>query len=354
MTSRYRAHLVVKLFPSVPKGAFGNNRLTDWLEKNVFYREFHVSPWKAGVAAALAGAAALWAFGALGLSLAAVWRAELMRREVAVREAELREARERHEAARRDYVLLLSTLHPLNERVDALSELAARLGTVAGVEGLADRIAAPAEERRTNLRLTSEEVAELDRRFDRLGSFLATQEIELSHTPSISPVAKDFVVTDRFGFRSSRFTRMAGVGGADREFHAGLDLACVVGTPIRASADGTVHFSGRVPAKQNPRAAFYGNFVVLDHGNGIRSIYAHCDQLAAVTGESVRRGDVIAWVGSTGRSTGPHLHYEVVVGGRPVDPELFILDVPMPLRRVQVAFDDRSILSDEVDRLLGR
>jgi murein DD-endopeptidase MepM/ murein hydrolase activator NlpD len=99
--------------------------------------------------------------------------------------------------------------------------------------------------------------------------------------------------------------------------------------------------------------ALYGKFVVLDHGNGTRTVYAHCDRLNVAAGEEVRRGDVIAWVGNTGRSTGPHLHYEVVVNGRPVDPELFILDVAIPKRRVRVDFDSTSLLVEEVDKIMG-
>ena len=124
--------------------------------------------------------------------------------------------------------------------------------------------------------------------------------------------------------------------------------------PIHATADGIVHFAGSIPAGQDAPASLYGNFVVLDHGNGMRTVFAHCSEVLVETGQDVRRGQPIARVGSTGRSTGPHLHYEVVVHGRPLDPELFMLDLALPDRRERVEIEGSSLLITEVDKLLGR
>lgn len=94
--------------------------------------------------------------------------------------------------------------------------------------------------------------------------------------------------------------------------HKGIDLAANMGTPIEAALDGTVYFSGI--------ANGYGNVVMIRHENNLETIYAHCNTLNVSTGQNVTRGQVIAEVGNTGDSTGPHLHFEIRVNGSPVDP----------------------------------
>lgn len=94
--------------------------------------------------------------------------------------------------------------------------------------------------------------------------------------------------------------------------HKGIDLAANTGTPIGAALDGTVSFSGV--------ASGYGNVVMVNHGDNIETVYAHCNTLKVSTGETISKGQVIAEVGSTGDSTGPHLHFEIRVNGSPVDP----------------------------------
>jgi murein DD-endopeptidase MepM/ murein hydrolase activator NlpD len=95
-------------------------------------------------------------------------------------------------------------------------------------------------------------------------------------------------------------------------FHAGLDLAVAAGTPIVAAADGKVASAGW--------AGGYGRMVAVVHGGGLETKYGHMSRIAAYPGEQVRRGDVIGYVGSSGLSTGPHLHFEVTRNGRPVNP----------------------------------
>jgi murein DD-endopeptidase MepM/ murein hydrolase activator NlpD len=120
---------------------------------------------------------------------------------------------------------------------------------------------------------------------------------------SVLPVAGH--VTSGFGMRTDPFT------GALRE-HDGLDVGAPEGAAIRATADGVVRSAG-------PRGG-YGNAVEVDHGNGLTTLYGHASELLVRAGDTVRAGQEIGRVGSSGRSTGAHLHFEVRVGGRPVDP----------------------------------
>ncbi len=139
--------------------------------------------------------------------------------------------------------------------------------------------------------------------------FLRENKDTLLSTPSIWP-AKGFL-TSGFGWRSSPFT---GRG----TLHKGLDISNRPGTPIWAPARGTVTFSG-------PDGS-YGICIIIDHGNNITTRYAHLQQSLVKEGQYVQRGDVIGAMGNTGRSTGPHLHYEVSVGGVPVNPLRYILN----------------------------
>lgn len=110
------------------------------------------------------------------------------------------------------------------------------------------------------------------------------------------------IITSRFGVLSSRRS----------SYHTGLDVGSPMGTPIAAAAAGTVAFSGR--------KASLGNLITIDHGNGVVTYYAHCNSLYKSVGEYVNQGDIIASVGSTGNSTGPHLHIEVRVNGVAYNP----------------------------------
>jgi murein DD-endopeptidase MepM/ murein hydrolase activator NlpD len=131
--------------------------------------------------------------------------------------------------------------------------------------------------------------------------------IAAASTPSLRPV--DGRTTSRFGYRRSPF-------GRARDFHPGLDIAAAKGTPILSAADGVVTYAGYRKG--------YGKTVILDHGFGMTTRYGHASELLVKKGETVKRGAQIARVGSTGRSTGPHLHYEIQVNGVPVDPGDYI------------------------------
>lgn len=153
------------------------------------------------------------------------------------------------------------------------------------------------------------EVSIQERSFQELVEYLEDQKSLLASTPSIWPV-KGWL-TSTFGYRSSPFT-------GRREMHKGLDIATRSGTPIIAPADGLVVFAGREGG--------FGNMIILDHGYGITTKFGHCSSLESKLGQKVKRGDVIARVGNTGRSTGPHVHYEVAVNGVSVNPSRYILN----------------------------
>lgn len=145
--------------------------------------------------------------------------------------------------------------------------------------------------------------------FESLLKFLEDQRNLLSSTPAISPT-KGWI-TSEFGYRISPFTGL-------REFHKGLDIATRLGTPIIATADGTVKFAGN--------QGFLGKVIIIDHGHGIATHYGHLKEILKKRGEKVKRGDTIALVGVTGRSTGPHVHYSVLLNGVPVNPKKYILN----------------------------
>lgn len=152
-------------------------------------------------------------------------------------------------------------------------------------------------------------VQTLEVRIHELDQYLLDKESFLRSTPTLMP-AQGWI-TSYYGPRispTSGYLRM----------HEGLDIGAVPGVPIRAPADGIITFSGVKPG--------FGNFVQIDHGYGLETIYAHAKSLVASKGQKIKRGDKLATVGSTGYSTGPHLHYEVRVNGTPVDPLYFILN----------------------------
>ena len=144
---------------------------------------------------------------------------------------------------------------------------------------------------------------------EELFEVLKGREIQLTATPSIIPVRG--WVTSHFGYRFDPFT-------GRRAFHRGMDISARAGTPIMAPADGVVTYTG-------PYGGF-GKTVMLFHGYGVSTLYAHASELHVVVGQKVKRGERIASVGNTGRSTASHLHYEVILHGVPVDPRKFILD----------------------------
>ena len=149
----------------------------------------------------------------------------------------------------------------------------------------------------------------LSESFSEVLETLEERSEELAHTPSIMPVDNCWL-TDRFGYRMSRFT-------GRREMHSGQDMSARKGEPVVATADGVVKFTGR--------RGNLGLAVEIDHGGGITTRYGHAYRIFVERGQEVVRGQVIAAVGSSGRSTNPHLHYEVRIDGRPVNPLKYII-----------------------------
>ena len=149
--------------------------------------------------------------------------------------------------------------------------------------------------------------------FESLLRSLEDQQNLLASTPAIRPVSRGVKswVTSRFGYRKSPFT-------GRREFHKAYDIAARQGTPILATADGIVTFSGK--------KGLLGQTIVIDHGHGMVTRFGHISKLLKKRGEKVSRWETIALMGNTGRSTGPHVHYEVRLNGMPVNPEKYILN----------------------------
>lgn len=252
---------------------------------------------------------------------------------------ELRERGKRYEKERAQ---VLTHLNELESVVGQNEQLVARLETVVGVHSLgevkvgvggepelsksgvfqlasADSAVQKSEAdlfdettlRAYNLRTIdlSEEAKDVQKRLMDVYHFSGEAEYFWTSVPTSAPV-RGWVTSD-FGLRRSPLT-----GG--RQLHEGIDVASPYGSPVVATGDGVVTFAGSWGG--------LGQKVVLDHGYGLTTIYGHNSSLAVKQGDRVQRGQVIASVGSSGRSTGPHLHYEILVNGVPVDPKRFMLE----------------------------
>ncbi|MEP7373610.1 MAG: M23 family metallopeptidase [Chitinophagaceae bacterium] len=150
-----------------------------------------------------------------------------------------------------------------------------------------------------------------DNSYKQIDGLIKNKEQLLSHTPAIQPVSnKDLNrIASGFGYRIDPVYKTV-------KMHAGLDFAAPQGTPIYATANGTITVSGN-------KGNGYGNHVVINHGYGYETLYGHMVKVKLSPGQKVSRGEVIGWVGSTGKSTGPHCHYEVHKNGNKIDPVYF-------------------------------
>jgi murein DD-endopeptidase MepM/ murein hydrolase activator NlpD len=210
----------------------------------------------------------------------------------------------------------------LQAKVLALQNIVTKLGMMAGMEqslpdagvggvgGLSSvETTVPSLDIASSLRSLDAKVGTLAEKSSRLETIFQSQRQMLASTPSVWPVRGYLSAT--FGNRIDPFT-------GQPDFHPGLDISTPRGTKILAPADGVVVFCGQKNG--------YGNAMVIDHGYGVVTRYGHLDGFEARPGQRVRRGDVIGFVGSTGRSTAPHLHYEVWVNDQARNPIQYILD----------------------------
>jgi len=153
-------------------------------------------------------------------------------------------------------------------------------------------------------------IQELKRRNDsndKIKDYLSKQKDIYLATPKGNPASGR--ITSPFGKRKDPFT-------GEMAFHSGIDISSSLGSPVRATADGVVNYSGWTQKN--------GYIVILEHGFGFSTIYAHNKSNKVKEGQSVKRGDIIGYVGSSGKSTGPHVHYEVWKDGRAVNPQEYI------------------------------
>jgi murein DD-endopeptidase MepM/ murein hydrolase activator NlpD len=157
-----------------------------------------------------------------------------------------------------------------------------------------------------NTRITSQE-----RSYAEIDNLLKNKEQLLAHTPAIQPVSnKDLErIASGFGYRIDPIYKTI-------KMHEGLDFAAPTGTPIYATADGVVTTAGN-------KGNGFGNHVIINHGYGYETLYGHMVKVKAREGQSVKRGEIIGYVGSTGKSSGPHCHYEVHKNGQKIDPVYF-------------------------------
>jgi murein DD-endopeptidase MepM/ murein hydrolase activator NlpD len=243
---------------------------------------------------------------------------DAMRTADAARQAELQHVRRN---AQHEVNALAARLAELQAQANRLNALGARL-TQAGQlqdgefdfdkpvgQGGAGRASdMPPAELRQRLAGLEGQFHEADTQLSVLESLLFNRELDRSAIPSGDPIANSYI-TSGFGGRADPF-------GGGHQFHKGIDFEAHIGDPVLAVADGVVSFSGV--------RSGYGNVIEIDHGNGYVTRYAHNSRLERTVGDLVRSGQEIAKAGSTGRSTGAHVHLEVWQDGRVIDPRQFL------------------------------
>lgn len=232
--------------------------------------------------------------------------------------------RSEREALRRDYQQLQSETHEKDVQVASLGSLANEVSALYGLRQsklLAAKSAATTVDSSDSL--SSDDYATSVDQLDALrttalsgvaagalsvglgSSDTLTDWVRLADAPSLWPVMGR--ITSSFGERTDPMS-----GSGKGEFHRGIDIAADYGDAVHATADGVVVNAGM--------ASGYGREVVLGHGHGVKTLYAHLSAMTVQTGETVSRGQIIGYIGQSGRSTGPHLHYEVRIHETPVNP----------------------------------
>ena len=253
--------------------------------------------------------------GGVAMSEVSALRGQLARQQAQLAESQAASQRDVNALAVR-----LGELQAQANRLNALGERLVRMGKITDGEfNFSTQPGTGGDDEPTTAFTAAElsqQMAELGSTFTHSGdqlqvleSLLLNQDLDRSQTPSSSPLVNTYVSAP-FGSRIDPIT-----GG--HEFHKGIDLNGETGDPIHAAADGIVMRSGY-------DTGGYGNVVDIDHGNGYFTRYGHCSKLLVKVGDLVHAGDVIAKVGSTGHSTGSHLHFEVWIDGHPVNPRPYL------------------------------
>ncbi len=249
-----------------------------------------------------------------------------------VKTASFNQIRSQHEALRKDYQQLEEVAHQKEVQAASLGSLASEVSALYGLrQNKLAKTAASAAVTATPVAIDSNSNfsdTAYNESFDQLSSLRTTalsghlrhtfdlglspsaggdNWVNLDGAPSLWPVTGP--ITSSFGERLDPFN-------GEGAFHAGIDISSSFGQPVHAAADGVIMTAGL--------ASGYGREVLVDHGNGIQTLYGHLSGFAVTVGEQVKRGQIIGYVGTSGRSTGPHLHYEVRIRNTPVNPHKYL------------------------------
>lgn len=208
---------------------------------------------------------------------------------------------------RHENTVLKSHYDELNQRINAIQDISKKISangqlSISGGSGTHNGVGGPEMVKQLELN-----VNELESELQQLKVAYDREQLRLAHIPLGWPAEGRF--TDDFGGRYNPFS------GEGYEFHTGQDIGCDYGAPVSATGNGYV----ATASYQNG----YGNLVVIDHGNGITTCYGHLSKIEVTVGQPVERGAIIGRAGSTGRSTGTHVHYEVRENDKPVDPRRY-------------------------------
>ena len=267
--------------------------------------------------------------GAGGRSAVGMARVSLLQAKTDKQQAQLEQVRRGAQQEVNAMAARLGELQAQANRLNALGERLTRVGQLQDGEFDFDEpVGVGGDDKAYDMgpRELNAGVTQLERQFAASGkqlsvleALLFNRELDKNATPSRMPIVNSYI-TSGFGGRADPF----GGGGA---FHKGIDFKASVGDPVLAVADGVVGFAGIKSG--------YGNVIDVDHGNGYITRYAHNSRLVVRVGDLVRVGQEIAKAGSTGRSTGAHVHFEVWVNGSVVNPRKFLGDGPTPVGQIK-------------------
>ena len=211
-----------------------------------------------------------------------------------------------NEQLRRENDAYRANYDRLNNRIAVVEDMSQNLAREMRNEATEDGVdvGQGGPDSRDNMPEFEKRTEELEREIRQMADLFRDEQLKLSSVPAGWPV--NGFLTDGYGIRTNPF------GGGGVEGHEGQDIAAAFGAPVKATADGLVVYAAS--------RSGYGNIVVIYHGDGISTRFGHLSQIGVQAGQRVRRGEEIGRVGSTGRSTGPHCHYEVRLNNQPVDP----------------------------------